>query len=590
MNRIKVNKESILLWLPYLIFFSFSVIYFGFFIDYLLFYQEKASLFIFSSDFLLENLHQPGGLLIYLGKFFSTFYYYPLAGAIIISGILSITVCTISKIIYFLTCKKHTIIPFIAGVTLLYIQTDYRYLIFNSLGILMQLLLFSISIRYLKNKKEWIPVLLTPFWYFITGGFSWIYLFLYLTYLLFRKDSPYLIKIIGLLLVNLGTIYISKEFLFFQPLKTLLVYPFSVLDTGSQTIPFLSFTGLILLLPAACRIRIRLPEKIILPGQIREILVTTILSLLLLVIGLTRSDEKSKQYFHVEKLFYQNRFDEIIAYNTINKPANSLTVFLNNVALCETGKLNDMLFNFQQSPDGRTLFLKWEIVGEVLKRGGYFYYTIGMVNEAHRWAFENMVMRGHTPEGLKMLIRTDLVNGNYNVASSYINILKKTLFYKNEAKAFEKMLFNEPSLNSDPELGEKRKNILKTDFFSISDDPYINIEKILASDSLNRKAFEYKLAVLLLKKDYKGIAALLPKLQNYGFTKIPLHIEEAAITMSALKIAQVNLPDNLQINKLSEAKWEDYIAVLRKYNNNPKAAEPSLRRQFGNTFWYYVMF
>jgi len=43
-------------------------------------------------------------------------------------------------------------------------------------------------------------------------------------------------------------------------------------------------------------------------------------------------------------------------------------------------------------------------------------------------------------------------------------------------------------------------------FSSITDNPYINIEMILASDTLNRKAFDYKVAYMLLKKNYKGIA------------------------------------------------------------------------------------
>ncbi len=49
------------------------------------------------------------------------------------------------------------------------------------------------------------------------------------------------------------------------------------------------------------------------------------------------------------------------------------------------------------------------MAGEILNRGGYFYYTIGMINEAHRWAFENMVMKGLSPEGLKMLIKTEII-------------------------------------------------------------------------------------------------------------------------------------------------------------------------------------
>lgn len=292
----------------------------------------------------------------------------------------------------------------------------------------------------------------------------------------------------------------------------------------------------------------------------------------------------------MEKLFYQNNFDEVISYNTANPSTNSLTIFFNNIALCEKDKLNDLLFHFPQSPDGKTLFLKWDIVGEILKRGGYFYYTIGMINEAHRWAFENMVMKGHSPEGLKMLIRTDLINGNYEVAGSYINILKKTLFYRKEAKTFEKLLFNDAAINADPELGEKRKNRLKTDFFTISDDPYINIERILTNDSLNKKAFEYKMAFILLKKNYKGIADNLHKFESFGFTTLPVHIEEAVLALAASD--KGNLPDlgNLQISKDTELRWNQFLSALKLYNNDIRSAEPTLKRRFGDTFWYYVFY
>jgi hypothetical protein len=301
-------------------------------------------------------------------------------------------------------------------------------------------------------------------------------------------------------------------------------------------------------------------------------------------------DKKTNQYFHVEKLFYQNKFDEVITFNTANPPTNSLTIFFNNIALCETDKLNDLLFHFPQSPDGKTLFLKWEMVGEILKRGGYFYYTIGMANEAHRWAFENMVMKGHSPEGLKMLIRTELINGNYKVAANYISLLKSTLFYNKEAQAFEKLLFNDTAINANRELGEKRQNRIETDFFSITDDPYINIERILATDSLNKKAFEYKLAFMLLKKDYQGIANELPKFESFGFTKLPVNIEEAAVALEVLNMGR--LPDlgNLQISKNTKLRWNQYLTVFQQYGTDPKAAEPALKRQFGNTFWYYAFY
>jgi hypothetical protein len=585
----KINR-SFISWLPYLVFFIASFIYFGFFGNYIFFYQEKASLFIFSTDFLFENLHQPGGFLIWIGKFFSTFYYFPFAGTLVLSVFMTLIVILISEINFILSGHYSKVFSLIIGASLFYLQTDYRFLLFNNLGLLLQLALFWFVIRYLLFLKGWAPVILAPLCIYATGGFAWVFLLITTFYLIFDKENKGWIRIIALWCLCFITFYISKEYFFFQSGKSLLTFPFSDQNTGSQQILFLSVTGIISVVPLISKIRFRLPYKFRISEFYISLITSALLIIILVITGSYRYDKKAKQYFYVENLFYQNKFNEVIAFNTLNPPSNSLTIFFNNIALCETDKLDDMLFHFLQSPDGKTLFLKWDMVGEVLNRGGYFYYEIGMINEAHRWAFENMVIKGHSPEGLKMLIRTELINGNYEVASRYINILKKTLFYKNEAKSFEILLFNDAAVNSDKELGEKRQNKVENDFFSITDDPYINIEMILASDSLNRKAFEYNVAFMLLKKNLKGIALALPEFEKFGFTRLPVHVEEAALALAASN--KGNLPDlgNLHISNDTELRWNQYLSVLKLYNNDIRSAEPTLKRRFGDTFWYYVFF
>lgn len=590
MNQIKTNRKSFLFWIPYLVFFAVSFIYFGFFCNYIFFYQEKSSLFILSGDFLSENLHQPGGLLIWLGKFCSTFYYYPLAGAIILSSILTLNVILASKIIFILTGQNSRIIPFIIGTFLFYLQTDYRFLLFNDLGLLLQMAPFWLVIRYLRFFKGWGAVILAPLWFYVTGGFALVFLLLVTFYLAFDKENKGWLRLIELWCLCFITFYISKEYLFFQSGKALLTFPFSDYNTRSQQILFFSTAAFISMLPVISKIRFRLPYKPGISDFPGSLIASIILVIILAIIGIRRFDNKVKQYFYVENLFYQNKFNEVIAFNTSNPPTNSLTIFLNNIALCETDKLDDLLFHFPQSPEGKTLFLKWDIVGEVLNRGGYFYYTIGMINEAHRWAFENMVMKGHSPEGLKMLIRTELINANYEVAARYINILKKTLFYKKVAKSFEKLLFNDAAINRDKELGEKRQNKVENDFFSITDNPYINIEMILTSDSLNRRAFEYKMAFMLLKKNYKGIAQELLNFDKFGFTRLPVHIEEAAVALSVSNRGILPAMGDLQVSKNTELRWNQYLTVLQQYGNDLKSAEPVLKRRFGDTFWYYIFY
>jgi hypothetical protein len=583
MKENKTNSAQFLYLLPLLIFFTGSFIFFGFFADYIEYYQEKISLFVFSSDYLKSGLTQPGSMLVYLGRFLTTFYYYPVAGAIIISLILCLIIFLISKIISILTGKSSFILPLLYGTVFFILQTNYQYLLYNSIGILLQLVLLYIIIRY---PKGFLPIILFPLWYLITGGFAWIFALTYTLYLIVKSVKKELPKIFLLFVISFIFIYLLKEFFLFQPFKALMIFPFSKEDTGSQFQLFIPIIGLIILLPLEVKIKINLPARLRPNEPLKTIFYSLVSLILVTAAGLLRFDRVNREYFHAEKLFSQGRFNEVTRYISDHPSRNRLTIYLNNVALCETGRLTDQLFHFPQSPDGQSLFLKWEMMGEVLRRGAYFYYTTGMINEAQRWAFENMVMKGIAPEDLRMLIKTEIINGNYKIASKYVSLLKKTLFYRKEATGFEKLLFDEKSIESDPEFGLKRKEKIGHDFFSITDNPWVNIERAFSADSLNRNLFEYKMAFLMLNEDYAGIASGLARLESLGYKKIPVHLQEAVL---ACRISGITLPGtgSLKIEPQVETRFSQFLQTFQSYGNNLKTAQPFLKQKFGSTFWYY---
>lgn len=578
--------SSFINYLPYIVFFTGSFLFFGFIADYVEYYQEKLSLFVFSADYLKSSLSQPGSLLVYLGRFLTTFYYYPVAGAIIITLIICMIIYMISKIISFLTGKASILLPLLFGTSFFILQTNYQYLIYNSLGVLLQLVLFYLSIRYLKG---FLPVVLFPFWYFVTGGFAWIFALMYTLHLSLqsiRKEWP---KIISLFAFSFIVIYLLKEFFLFQPFKELMIFPVSDEEAGSQFRLFIPVISLIILIPLTWKIKISLSDRIRLKDTFNKIVLSLVSLILVSLSGLLRFDSANKEYFHAEKLFGQGRFNEVTRYISSHPSTNRLTIYLNNVALSETGRLTDQLFHFPQSSDGQSLFLKWEMIGEILRRGAYSYYTTGMINEAQRWAFENMVMKGITPEDLRMLIKTEIINGNYKMASKYVSILKKTLFYRSEASGFERLLSDERTIEAHPEFGIKRKEKIEHDFFSITDNPYFNIEMAFSADSLNRKLFEYKMAYLMLNEDYTGIASGLGRLESLGYTKIPVHLQEAAMVCRMSGSAMPNF-SNLKLDPQIETRFNQFLQMFQSYGNNLKAAQPFLKQKFGNTFWYYAFY
>ncbi len=587
MNQLKKSNNSFFSFLPYLILFASVFIFFSFFADYAAYYQEKLTLFVFSGDYLAGHLNQPGSLLVYTSDFLTSFYYYPAAGAAIVGTVICLLVFLVSKITGILTGSDSIVIPLFFGAALFYFHTNYQYLLYNSLGLLIQLAIFYLTIRYLKG---WPSIIIFPVLYWITGGFSWVFILMYSLHFSISSLKKEWYMILLLWLTALLILFILKEYVLFRSAETLLTFPFTDAGAGFQSRLFLAFAGLIIILPLISRIRIHSFNRFKIKGIIGKLIPSVVLLMAIITVSILRFDNKTRQYFIVEKLFCQGKYDEVIDFNKKNKSNNILTIYLNNIALCETGRLNDQLFQFRQNPEGQTLFLKWEMSGEILRRGGYFYYTIGVINEAQRWAYENMIMKGLSPEDLRMLIKTELVNGNYEVAAKYISTLKKTLFYRTEAKAWEKLLFNDSAVESDPQLGLKRKEKIQHDFFSITDDPYINVERILSYDSLNRKAFEYKLAFMLLKKDYMGISAQLEGLGKYGFTKIPVHIQEAAEAYKTLNLGPLPNEGTLRPDPRTAQRFNQFLQTFQQYGNNLKSAEPALRQKFGNTFWYYAFY
>ena len=187
MKRSNLKTNRLILFLPYVLFFGLSAFYFYWFVNYLFFYQEKSSLFLLSFSYLAEHLSQPGGFLKYLGELQSAFYYYPMAGAAVVSFEICLVIFLIAMIGKEITGRLVFFVPFAAGAALFYLQTHYQFSSFNTIGILLQLLFFYLTIRFMKGKREWFAVAFFPGWYLLTGSFSLVYLSLFLFHSVFQK-------------------------------------------------------------------------------------------------------------------------------------------------------------------------------------------------------------------------------------------------------------------------------------------------------------------------------------------------------------------------------------------------------------------
>ena len=114
----------------FLLFIIFVIIWFVYFSRFsILYYQEQTQLFRFDKLYFYSYINQPGGLIEYIGSFFTQFYYYPILGFIIIGGViasvfmLSYSICKLVGNVEFVFC-----IPFISAIILFiyFLHTDRK--------------------------------------------------------------------------------------------------------------------------------------------------------------------------------------------------------------------------------------------------------------------------------------------------------------------------------------------------------------------------------------------------------------------------------------------------------------------------------
>jgi hypothetical protein len=235
--------------------------------------------------------------------------------------------------------------------------------------------------------------------------------------------------------------------------------------------------------------------------------------------------------------------------------------------------------------------MQWDSKANInqIFRGAYFFYTIGLIKEAHRWAFESMVIQGYRPENIKLLIKTELISGHFKVAEKYINVLKKTFRFKGLAGKYEKMLYHPELIRSDPELGVKINLMPRENFLLRLKNQQDNILLLLKSNPGNKKAYEYMMAWYMLERNIQLVADELDKMKEMNYKVIPRYLEEAAVYFT---LTSGRVPDlgGLAISEETKLRFSRFVSSVNRLQGVKTSGGTELNKLFGNTLWYYLEF
>lgn len=260
-------------------------------------------------------------------------------------------------------------------------------------------------------------------------------------------------------------------------------------------------------------------------------------------------------------------------------------VMMKNLALFRLGRQGDEMYHYKTGAKASDTPIPLHMVQVV---GRSIYYNYGMINYCYRWCLEDGVEFGWRVEYLKYLTRCALVNGEDRVARKYIELLKHTRYHAEWAEKYERFLGHSKELRAEKEF-DQIFHLMQSDDILGSDNTLV--EKFLMTQFTVTKSDDklYREQALLAALWMKDIQTFWPRFFDYATSHpgehMPIHYQEAAYLYGHLEkgVDISRMPFDEGVKKT----YDDFMAYAQQCAGMSEERMRDLfYPRFGHTFYY----
>lgn len=550
--------------------------FFNFIYPYHVHYQEQMQLFRFGWDYFRESIAVPGGLSDWIGGFLTQFFYYAPVGSFILAGLLGLIQMLVWKNLEHKTFAAYPL-TFLPSAAMFLFLCDENALVTASISMIAALSSASVFMKMRRTGLRCIiSIALMPVMYMLTGGMYILAPSVLAIRAFHRNENRRTLMIFSAAALVL-MIVLPLAARGFSP------YPLGRLAFGihyhryHHAIPVLAWISVILV-----------PAAMILSSLIRKDRMM-ILSLALVVIptGFLApkfSDMEKERLFGYDFMVRMGQWNKILVTSDKHAPDSPIAVECTNLALAKTGHLaSDMFSFFQNGPAG----LLPEFIRDHFSPvpTGSVYYHLGMINTAQTFFFEAQEGIPDFQKSARLtqaLAKTNLINGDYEVARKYVNALKQTIFYRKWAEETERLLDHPELIGKVHEYAYLRSVRMKEHDIMFSQEEMDSMLGLMyIENNSNSMAIDYLLAWCLLRKDLTRFFECHSLLQN-GYDA--RHYQEAILLYWALTHGG---PEGMPgfITQKVTSDFTRFITLVQSGRD-----EASLEKEFGKTYWFYYYY
>ena len=565
-----------------------------------LIYQFQEPVFYFNQRFFADLLKFPGGLTVYFSRFLSQLYFFPWLGALTVTVItLLFSLCLKSLIRFIVPGWKGGPFVLYPAMALLILHSHYEYQLNNTLGLLIAL---GASLLYIRLTglptllRMPVLVVLSIALYIAAGAPLLLFLALAALHEFGKGRRP-----AGILTVVCFAIpFLFAKTVFLVTIKN--AYSYNLILSGNHPLlqavlmalaAFFPLTALILMVSGRKAQDILNPIHMKHRG-IQQLFHTVLFSALTGLLLILTFHENLRKSLLIDRYVRYQMWDKVIeATADRNENFDLRTMFHINRALYHTGQLLSQMFAYQQVWGAEGLLLP-DAQGYVYPlQNSDLFLNLHHLNEAEHWAHESMSLRGETPWTLERLAIVNLAKGEYSAAHVFASKLSQSPLFRKKGLAL-RQLADHPekiALNETIRGLQNSKLYPQKDFIYYTYLPAVTFERILANRSDNLMAFEYLMAYFMLTGRLNDFMQELPRARTFGYDKLPRHFEEAVLLYLGLGGERdQELLKGFKISNRTIQRFRHFQKILSEHKGNQAAALNELRKQHGDTYWYYALY
>lgn len=260
-------------------------------------------------------------------------------------------------------------------------------------------------------------------------------------------------------------------------------------------------------------------------------------------------------------------------------------VMMKNLALFRLGRQGDEMYHYKTGAKAYNAPMPVKLTQLV---GCAIYYAYGQANYCYRWCLEDGVEYGWRADYLKYMTRCALVNGETEVAKKYIRLLKHTRFHKEWAEAQEQYVNHPETIKDNEEYAIVKRLLMQEDHLGSDSglaEMYL-MNTLLDVNSFDPLVQELTLLSAMWKKD---IGLFWPRFFNYANLHkgehMPKHYQEAAYLYGHLE-HQVDI-SQMPFDEDVVRSYNDFMELAQRCSGmTEEQMKPIFYPQFGRTFYY----